>query len=54
MLRVEAKSAVIAVTTANERLVLLSENFDDEVEIGSESKLDVLGGKGNEEYELEI
>ena len=52
MLGVEAKSTVIA--RANERLALLSKNFDDEVEIGSEPKLDDSGGKTNEEYELEI
>ena len=54
MLGVEARSAVIAVVKANERLVLLSKSFDDEVEIGSEPKRDVSGGKANEEYELEI
>ena len=54
MLVVEAKSTVIAVATANERLVLLGKNFDDEVEIGSEPKLDVSGGKANEDYEPEI
>ena len=54
MLGVEAKSAVIAEATTNERLVLLSKNFNDEVEIGSEAKFDVSGGKTNEEYELEI
>ena len=45
MLGVEAKSIVIALATANERLVLLTKNFDDEVEIGSEPKLDVSGWK---------
>ena len=54
MLGVEAKSTVIAVAKANERLVLLSKNFDDEVEIGSEPKLDVSGGKAYEECELQI
>ena len=53
-LGVEAKSTVLSEATTNERLVLLSKNFSDEVEIGSEPKLYVSGGKANEEYELEI
>ena len=54
MLGVEAKRPVIALDRANGRVVLLSKNFDDEVEMGSEAKLDVSGGKVYEEYELEI
>ena len=52
MLGIEGKSTVIAVATANERLVLRSKNFDDEVEIGSEPKLDVSGEQANEKCNL--
>ena len=49
MLGNAAKSTVIAAAKTNERLVLLSKNFDDEVKIGSEPKIDVSGRKANEE-----